>query len=137
VQTPLIERLRQSNYRLTAQRRVVAEVLAGDNLHLTADEVHQRARAILPEISRATVYSTLRELTQMAEVLEVNVDGRSMRYDPNVALRHHHLVCDSCGTIYDVKHGIDAPALSHSDQHDIAVSHAEIIYHGFCSSCRT
>ncbi|MYU47611.1 transcriptional repressor, partial [Streptomyces sp. SID7803] len=49
----LLERLRGRGWRMTAQRRVVAEVLdGGDHVHLTADEVHARAVAKLPEISR-------------------------------------------------------------------------------------
>jgi len=35
----LSDRLRQREWRLTAQRRVVAEVLEGEHVHLTADEV--------------------------------------------------------------------------------------------------
>ncbi|MFE2439439.1 Fur family transcriptional regulator, partial [Streptomyces sp. NPDC059409] len=72
----LLERLRERGWRLTAQRRVVAEVLDGDHVHLTADEVHARAARRLPEISRATVYNTLRELVHRAEVLEVSTVGR-------------------------------------------------------------
>ena len=112
VHPSLLSRLRDRGYRLTSQRRVVAEVLEGDNVHLTADEVHQRAMETLPEISRATVYSALHELAEMGEVLEVNLDGRSMRYDPNVEPPHHHLMCDSCGLVYDVLAEVDAPALS-------------------------
>ena len=51
----LLERLRGRGWRMTAQRRVVAEVLDGEHVHLTADEVHSRAVTRLPEISRATV----------------------------------------------------------------------------------
>lgn len=58
----LLERLRGRGWRMTSQRRVVAEVLDGDHVHLTADEVHTRAAQRLPEISRATVYNTLGEL---------------------------------------------------------------------------
>ena len=50
---------------MTAQRRVIAgvfDVAPDGHLHLTADEVHERAVAVLPEISRATVYNTLGEL---------------------------------------------------------------------------
>lgn len=68
---------------MTAQRRVVAEVLDGEHVHLTADEVHARAVAKLPEISRATVYNTLGELVTLGEVLEVSTDRRAKRYDPN------------------------------------------------------
>lgn len=90
--TPLIDRLRGRGWRLTAQRRVIAEVLSGDHLHLTADEVLERSRAVLPEVGRATVYSTLNEMVGIGELLEIShVDGRK-RYDPNVTDRHHHLL---------------------------------------------
>ena len=111
-------------------------MLEGDNLHLTADEVHQRALAVLPEISRATVYSTLHELAEMGEVLEVNLDGRSMRYDPNVDPHHHHLVCGGCGVVYDVLVGVEAPALGPAARHGIEVDRADIVYRGTCTACR-
>src|ERR1700745_3205433 len=72
----LVQRLRDRGWRLTAQRRVVAEVLAGDHVHLTADAVYSRAQLLLPEISLATVYNTLNELVDMGEVLEISTgDG--------------------------------------------------------------
>jgi len=98
----LLERLRGRGWRMTAQRRVVAEVLDGEHVHLTADEVHARAVAKLPEISRATVYNTLGELVSLGEVLEVATDKRAKRYDPNAHRPHHHLVCAQCGAIRDV-----------------------------------
>jgi len=134
--TPLVARLRERGYRLTAQRRVVAEVLEGDNVHLTADEVHQRAMETLPEVSRATVYSTLHELAQMGEVLEVRTDDRSMRYDPNVTPHHHHLVCDGCGSVFDVLAGVDAPTVNDDERHGIEISRADIVYRGLCETCR-
>ena len=48
----LLERLRGRGWRMTAQRRVVAEVLDGEHVHLTADEVHARAVDKLPEQMR-------------------------------------------------------------------------------------
>ena len=55
--TPLVDRLRDRGWRLTAQRRVIAEAMTGDHVHLAADEVLDRARATLPEVSLATVYN--------------------------------------------------------------------------------
>lgn len=131
----LLERLQARGYRLTAQRRVVAQVLEGDNVHFTADEVLDRAQALLPEISRATVYSTLQQLTELGELRELSLDGRSKRYDPNVAPAHHHLVCEGCGSVFDVAHGVQAPALSAAEQHGMTVTTAEIVYHGTCAAC--
>lgn len=98
----LLERLRGRGWRMTSQRRVVAEVLDGDHVHFTADEVHVRAAQRLPEISRATVYNTLGELVALGEVIEVTTDGRAKRYDPNAHHPHQHLICSGCGTVRDV-----------------------------------
>ncbi len=133
--TSLLDRLRERGYRLTSQRRVVAEVLDGPSVHMSADEVHGAACRELPEISRATVYSTLHEFAEMGEVHELNLDGRSKRYDPNVSPRHHHLVCEQCGVVYDVQHGIEAPALSSEEQHSLVVRRADIVYYGICVDC--
>lgn len=132
----LLERLRGRGWRMTSQRRVVAEVLDGDHVHLTADEVHVRAAERLPEISRATVYNTLGELVSLGEVAEVSTDGRAKRYDPNAHHPHHHLVCSRCGTIRDV-HPIGDPLadLPVGERFGFAVSEAEVTYRGLCPSC--
>ncbi|WP_069815614.1 Fur family transcriptional regulator [Streptomyces sp. TP-A0874] len=132
----LLERLRSRGWRLTAQRRVVAEVLSGDHVHLTADEVHARAAERLPEISRATVYNTLGELVSLGEVLEVSTDRRAMRYDPNAHRPHHHLVCGGCGLVRDVHPEGDPLAdLPATERFGFAVSAVDVTYHGLCPSC--
>ena len=132
----LLARLRQGNWRLTSQRRAVAEVLDGDHVHLTADEVHARASEALPEISRATVYNTLGELVALGQVREVSLDGRAKRYDPNVVGEHHHLVCTTCGTIMDVPvaDGVSV-GLAPQARHGFAVDQVEVTYRGTCPSC--
>ncbi|CAM5283814.1 Transcriptional repressor OS=Streptomyces tendae OX=1932 GN=GUR47_06585 PE=3 SV=1 [Streptomyces tendae] len=132
----LLVRLRERGWRLTAQRRVVAEVLDGDHIHLTADEVHARAAERLPEISRATVYNTLRELVQRGEVLEVSTDGRAKRYDPNAHRPHHHLLCARCGAMRDVRPTGDPLAdLPPSQAFGFTVSEVEVTYRGICPYC--
>jgi Fe2+ or Zn2+ uptake regulation protein len=132
----LLERLRGRGWRMTAQRRVVAEVLDGDHVHMTADEVHSRAVAKLPEISRATVYNTLGELVSLGEVLEVSTDKRAKRYDPNAHRPHHHLVCAQCGQIRDVHPGGNPLAdLPDSERFGFTVSDVEVTYRGVCPNC--
>lgn len=132
----LLERLRGRGWRMTSQRRVVAEVLDGDHVHLTADEVHARAAARLPEISRATVYNTLGELVLLGEVLEVSTHGRAKRYDPNARSPHQHLVCSGCGLIRDVHPTGDLLAgLAAGERYGFSVSEVEVTYRGLCPSC--
>jgi Fe2+ or Zn2+ uptake regulation protein len=134
--TDLLERLRERNWRLTPQRRVVAEVLGGRNVHLTAEGVHSSAQALLPEISLATVYNTLNELVLMGEVLEVATGSGPKRYDPNARTPHHHLVCRSCGALRDVF--VPSNALPTIDDCDLAgylVTSVEMVFQGLCPDC--
>lgn len=131
--TDLLTRLRERGWRLTAQRRVIAEALTGDHIHLTADDVLAAARERLPEVGRATVYATLRELVELGELGEVATDRGAVRYDPNVDTRHHHLVCSGCQQVFDV--AAPAPDLPEDQRRGFAVDRVEVVFRGRCPSC--
>jgi Fur family ferric uptake transcriptional regulator len=115
----------------------VAEVLAGEHIHLTADEVYGRARALLPEISLATVYNTLNELVAMGEVLEISTGYGPKRYDPNATAPHHHLYCVDCGALRDVHPtGADRLKLPSREQHGFELLELDIVFRGRCPDCR-
>jgi Fur family ferric uptake transcriptional regulator len=131
-----LERLRAREWRVTPQRRAVAEVLSGEHVHLTAEAVHAAAQTRLPEISLATVYNTLNELVAMGEVLEVAAGPGPKRYDPNVTVAHHHLVCTACGTLRDVvPDAASLQALRANDLHGFVVTGVELVFQGLCPSC--
>jgi Fe2+ or Zn2+ uptake regulation protein len=132
----LLQRLRERGWRITPQRRAVAQALSGEHVHLTAEQIFEGARTIVPEISRATVYNTLRELVEMKEALEVASGAGPTRYDPNVERAHHHLTCLSCGELLDV-YTLGEEALRLEDAHGYAVLGASITFHGYCEKCRS
>jgi Fur family transcriptional regulator, stress-responsive regulator len=134
--TTLVERLRQRSFRLTPQRRVIADVLAGTHVHLTADDVFERARAELPEVSLATVYNTLNEMVAIGELRELSVDGRTRRYDPNLG-DHHHLVCEGCAAVLDVHLDGPVPPLPASEAHGFELVDVAVLYRGRCPACRS
>lgn len=134
------ERLRSSGRRMTAQRRVIAEAFdeprgRGEHVHLTAEQVLASARAVLPEVSLATVYNTLNDMVSLGVVAEVSPDDGPKRYDPNVDGDHHHLVCTMCGTMVDV-HLDHAPRLAAGRDDDFEVHDVDVTFRGRCSSCR-
>nr|BFF23206.1 Fur family transcriptional regulator [Glycomyces mayteni] len=133
----LVTRLRRHNWRITPQRRVIAETLEGSHVHFTADEVLERAVARMPELSRATVYNTLNEMVALGEVLELSLQGRSKRYDPNADHDHHHLICDGCGLMKDV-HAVADPIewLPGDERHGFTVTSAAVTYRGLCPDRR-
>ena len=134
----LLARLRRRGWRMTAQRRAIAESLSGDHLHLTADQIYERAIKRLPELSRASVYNTLNELRSLGEVIEINIGTGPKRYDPNTNEHHQHLICDRCGSAWDVRaNGENALAAPEAAAFGFTVQQVEIMFHGLCATCAT
>lgn len=117
---------------------MVAEVLAGDDVHLTAEAVHGRARRRLPEISLATVYNTLNELVALGEVLEISNGGGPRRFDPQARRPHHHLVCTGCGELRDVHPaGTGGLSVDPREAQGYEVTGVDIVFRGRCATCRS
>ena len=93
---------------------------------------------ILPEVSLATVYNTLNELVTMGEIAEVRYAPGPSRYDPNVGPQpHHHLLCTSCGALFDVEAaGVTVPELEATERHGFVIDGAEVVFRGTCPTCR-
>lgn len=79
--------------RLTRQRNAVFSAFSDTGLVLTAPEILERARAIVPEISLSTVYRQVSMLLADGEIAKVELPGEPARYEvackPD-AHRHSH-----------------------------------------------
>ena len=85
---------------MTRQRQVVLQVVRSSDAHLTASEVYEAARGLMPTISHATVYNSLRYLKENGQVREINFGNAASRYDRETA-RHDHAICSCCGKLVD------------------------------------
>ncbi|HZS47162.1 MAG TPA: transcriptional repressor [Blastocatellia bacterium] len=85
---------------LTKQREVVLQAVRNSDEHLTAREVYEAARIMLPSISYATVYNSLRYLKDAGLVLEITFGNGASRFDREVS-RHDHALCSKCGKLVD------------------------------------
>jgi Fur family transcriptional regulator, peroxide stress response regulator len=122
---------------LTKQRRAVLQVIQNCEAHLTANEVFDLARGVLPGISFATVYNSLRYLKQEGLIGEVRFGADAARYDRTLT-RHDHAICSKCNELVDLELSVprslieSAAALSRFKPESM-----ELILHGLCPSCRT
>lgn len=127
--------LRTEGRRITPQRRAIVRVLLNDGTHMTAEQVLRRARCELPDISPATVYNTLHELTELGMLNELDLGlGMEQRRYEIVVDEHDHLVCLRCGRIEDVPRQKDT-ASSLEDDHGFDVVDRRVIYLGYCPDC--
>ena len=93
--------LHDRGQRLTSQRQRVLALFEriGEGSHLSAEEVHQRLLRSEERVSLATVYRTLRLLSSMGllQELELPEGGRRFELASDAHRDHHHLVCVRCG----------------------------------------
>jgi Fur family peroxide stress response transcriptional regulator len=86
---------------LTRQREVVLRVVRDSHEHLTANEVFGRAKGLLPSISFATVYNSLRFLKDAGHIAEIRFGNGASRFD-GMTHRHDHALCTACGKLVDI-----------------------------------
>ncbi len=122
---------------LTKQREAVLRVIRDSHHHLTANEVFEGARHMLPGISFATVYNSLRYLRNAGLIGEVRFGTDATRFDGKTA-RHDHAVCDECGKLVDLELSIPDELLSEAARcSKFKVGSVEIILRGMCPDCKS
>lgn len=84
------------------QREAIKEYLAHTKEHPTADMVYMNIRTAYPNISLGTVYRNLNLLAEQGEIIKINCQDGSDRFDGNHN-PHYHFVCKSCGKVMDIE----------------------------------
>lgn len=121
--------------RMTRQRRVIWELLAGRGGHLTADEIFAQARLAQPTIARSTVYRALDALEATGDVCAARLGGPSVRYE--VAERpHHHAICQVCGRVQHLDEDlVGAVEQELGRRVGFTSVHTDLVVLGVCPAC--
>jgi Fur family transcriptional regulator, ferric uptake regulator len=130
------ELLRARGLRWTPQRRMLVEVLARSNGHVTGAELVERSRAVDPATTPSTVYRTLDVLEEVGLVRHAHgADGRE-EFHVLPEREHGHLHCASCGSVRELGPadvGELAKSLREAHGFEVDLSHVTIV--GRCASC--
>ena len=129
--------LNQAQMRVTPQRRVICEYLASTDRHPTPYEVYGDIVAAHPEISRATVYNTLRTLQQLGAIVELSFGADHAHYDTDPE-PHANLICLRCHSIVDF-HGVlplEEVTARVAAETGFQTAAARIDLVGFCPICQ-
>ena len=125
--------LEHSGLRCTPQRYAVMAFLMEHTTHPTAAEIFRAVNRSDPRCSRATTYNNLRDLVQAGLVREVAVEGRAARFDAK-GMRHHHFICDLCGSVEDMEwYDVLRPASGSLGKR--VLRECELIFRGLCTKC--
>ncbi|HEV8191935.1 MAG TPA: transcriptional repressor [Ktedonobacterales bacterium] len=135
----LSDRVRERGGKVTFQRLLIWQTLAGDRTHPTAEEIYARLKVQVPTLSLTTVYNILNELVEWGELRRFDTGDGHIHFDPN-AEAHAELICMRCHSVIDVPHSGDAAHDARPVPQEIAgyriVTRSEQ-YYGFCPACRS
>src|SRR5690349_23270702 len=93
--------------RKTRQRREIRNVFEHSERPLGADEVLELAREKMAGLGMATVYRTIKALTDDGWLVPVALPGASPRYEIRGKAHHHHFHCRKCRRIFELSGCVD------------------------------
>lgn len=122
--------------RMTHQREIILEELRSSGRHLSADELYERVREIIPRISLATVYRNLEMLSNLGMVAKLEISGRQKRFDYDVS-NHDHIFCVVCHRVdnIDLKRE-QLPTVPHGAAGGYSITGYRVELAGICPKCQ-
>lgn len=124
-----------SDLGLTKQREVVLQVIRNSENHLTANEVFDEAKGLLPTISFATVYNSLRYLKDAGHIAEIQFGNGASRFD-KMTSRHDHAICVKCGKLVDMELELPSELVEIAEKFSkFKLESIELTLRGLCPNC--
>jgi Fur family ferric uptake transcriptional regulator len=122
----------------TRQRDVIVEAFFSQSGHLSVDELLEKVTDRDPTIGAATVYRTMKILTDAGLASARHFEGGQTRYEAALDRHHHdHLICTSCHEIFEFENErIEELQESVARDHGFTVTHHKLELYGLCRKCR-
>jgi Fur family ferric uptake transcriptional regulator len=124
--------------RSTDQRRLIVDTFFQSPNHVSIEELLAQVRARDSRVGYATVYRTLKLLTECGVAFERRFGDGLTRYELADDDAHHdHLICVECGQITE----FEEPRIE-AIQEEVAVQHGYILrnhkheMYGVCANCQ-
>jgi Fur family zinc uptake transcriptional regulator len=93
----ILAAMSQKGWRITDQRRRLAELFAGTEGYLSPKDVYEYMKAEYAGVSFDTVYRNLRLLSEMGILEQFYFLDSGLKFRSSCATHHHHhLICVNC-----------------------------------------
>jgi Fur family ferric uptake transcriptional regulator len=132
------EYLANENLKMTPQRRVILDTLLRKNDHLSSEELYALVKKRDASIGQATVYRTLKLLSDSGLIEPLDFADGVTRYEPSYGKDHHdHLICERCGKNLEiVDEVIERRQEQLAKEHGFTLIRHKMYLYGLCPDCR-
>ncbi len=134
----LAQFMAQHGLKSTRQRALIINTFFDLHGHISVEELWAKVRVLEARVSVATVYRTVKLLSESGLAHARNFGDGQTRYEAAVGRHHHdHLICTRCGTIVEfeddrIEHLQEAVAKKHGFQ----VRSHKLEMYGLCRNCQ-
>ena len=130
--------VRNKGLKQSGQRKDILLTFLKTEKHLTADELYRLVKRKNSAIGTATVYRTLKLLSESGLCREFRLDDGTARYEHLYGHDHHdHLICTSCGGFEEVLDPeIEKLQEKLARKHGFKISNHKMEIYGTCRKCR-
>jgi len=128
------ELLKTNGQRLTFQKKLVLGALKPRPQ--TVLEIYSAVHCQNTKINKTTVYRILKNLLQLGLINKVQLNDSEIRFELKGKEHHHHLVCESCGSIEDIELSEDILLKEVKRKSNFAVRTHSLEFFGICKKCQ-
>ena len=128
----------EKGLKATRQREVIVDTFFSQTGHLSVDELLSKVQARDPNIGAATVYRTMKILTDSGLASARHFFDGQTRYEAALDRHHHdHLICTGCHAIIEFENErIEELQDAVARQHGFAVTRHKLELYGLCRACQ-
>jgi Fur family ferric uptake transcriptional regulator len=120
----------------TRQRNLIVESFFAAGGHLNVEELLARVREQDRKVSAATVYRTMKLLTECGLAQPRHFGDGQTRYE-TAGDHHDHLICTRCGHIVEFENDeIERLQLAVAKRHGFQVTSHKMELYGLCGKCK-
>lgn len=138
---PVVDSLRKRGHRITSQRETILQIFRDlpHGHHLSAEELHAKLVASGTNVSLATAYRTLKLLSSLGLLRELDFAEGHKHYElKQDDLPHQHIICSGCNqTIEFEDHFLEEAGRKIGARYDFEVVDAQFKIFGLCPQCQT
>lgn len=128
----------QHGLKSTRQRSLIVDTFFDMDGHHTVEDLWSRVRQQDQRVSVATVYRTMKLLSDCGLAHARNFGDGQTRYEAAVGRHHHdHLICTRCGLIVEFENDkIEAMQDAVARKHGFSVISHKMELYGLCRNCQ-
>ena len=122
---------------MTPQRLMIVGALRHAGGHVSAGEILEQVHEVYPMVDASTVYRTLDVLKRMRLATSTDMGGGDVVFEGRPEEPHHHLICSSCGYVYELSHSyLDDLAAKVGKDFGFAADLHHFAIFGLCKGCK-